>query len=356
MVLKSFSSDHIIRGALIGCGHISGYHLNAWSQIEGVEIVALANRTKSKAVERAREYGISLEHVYTDHRELLQNEHIDFVDIATTPDIHRRQVEESAAFGVNVLCQKPFALSLEDAETMIRSCDTAGVLFAINDNWRWRSWYRDVKRYIKQGMIGYPRYMRIVRHNNLALPLPDGSLPPVFINHSYMISMDKLIVYEWGIHLIDISRYLFGDVKNIYARMDRSSPICAGEDRAIITMEVGSVNCLIDISWASVNGGKHTSQLEQVTLEGDTGTIELLPDQGDILKISNKTGTYQQPAYTGTSEDAYQASYTASHRHFADCLRKGILPETAAHDNIHTLAATFAAYESAAQNKVVILE
>ncbi len=355
MVLKSFSSDHVLRGGLIGSGHISENHLRAWSQIEGVEIVALANRTKSKAEERAVEFGISLEHVYSDHREMLKNEGLDFVDIVTAPDIHRRQVEESAAFGVNVFCQKPFAPTLEDAQTMIKSCDQAGILFAINDNWRWRSWYRDIKRFIQQGMVGYPRYMRIVRHNNLALPLPDGSLPPVFINQSYLLTIEKLIVYEWGIQLIDVLRFLFGEVKNIYARMDRTSPICAGEDRAIMTLEVGSVNCVIDISWASENGEKHASQLEQVTLEGDTGTIELLPDQGDILKISNKTGTYQQPAFSCTPEEANQASYTAAHRHFVECLRKGTLPETVARDNLKTLATTFAAYESARQNKVVVL-
>jgi predicted dehydrogenase len=356
MAHKTYPTDHILRGALIGCGHISVYHLRAWAQIKGVEIVALANRTKSKAEERAREFGIPMEHVYSDYRELLRNEELDFVDIATAPDIHRMQVEDAATHGVNVFCQKPFAPTLEDAQIMMRSCNQAGVLFAINDNWRWRSWYRDLKRYLQQGMIGYPRYMRIVRHNNLALPLPGDSLPQVFINQSYMLMMDKLIVYEWGIHLIDVMRFLFGEVKNIYAHMDRVSPICAGEDRAIIHLEVGSVSGLIDISWASVNSEKNTSQLEHVILEGDTGTIELVPNQQDLLKITNKTGTYQQPAYDCSPDEAYQASYTAAHRHFADCLRNGKKPETVADDNYRTLQATFAAYESAAEKKVVFLE
>lgn len=354
--IKMFSPDHILRGALLGCGHISEYHLRAWSQIKGVKIVALANRTKSKAEERAREFGIPLEHVYSDHRELLSNEQLDFVDIATAPDIHRMQVEDSAAHGVNIFCQKPFAPTMEDAQAMINSCEKAGVLFAINDNWRWRSWYRDLKRYIGQGMVGYPRYIRIIRHNNLTLPLPDGGLPPVFVNQSYMITMEKLIVYEWGIHLIDVLRFLFGEVKNIYARMDRTSPICAGEDRAILTLEVGSVNCLIDISWASFDAGKRASQLEQVTLEGDAGTIELLLDQEDLISICNKNGTWQQPAFNCTPDEAYQASYTAAQRHFAESLRYGLQPETVASDNLRTLKATFAAYESAAQNKVVVLE
>ncbi|MBN1535504.1 MAG: Gfo/Idh/MocA family oxidoreductase [Anaerolineales bacterium] len=353
---KTYPTDHMLRGALIGCGHISIHHLRAWAQVKGVKIVALANRTKNKAEERAREFGIPIEHVYSDYRELLRNEVLDFVDIATAPDIHRMQVEDAAAHGVNVFCQKPFAPSLEDALHMMRSCNEAGVLFAINDNWRWRSWYRDLKRYLQQGIIGSPHYMRIEKHNDLTLPLPDGSLPQVFINQSYMLTMEKLIVFEWGIHLIDVMRFLFGEVKNIYARMDHVSPICSGEDRAIINLEVGSINGLIDISWASVNGEKRASQLEQVTLEGDVGTIELIPDRQDLLKISKKEGTHQKPAFDCTPEEAYQASYNAAQRHFAECLRNGRLPETVAEDNYRTLQATFAAYESAAGNKVVFLE
>lgn len=356
MTHKPFPSDYILRGALFGCGHISVYHLRAWEQIKGVKIVALANRTKHKAEERAREFGIPMEHVYSDHSELLMNEQIDFVDIATAPDIHRTQVQDAAEHKVHVLCQKPFAPTIEDAQAMIDKCDKAGVLFAINDNWRWRSWYRDLKRFVNQGMVGYPRYMRIVRHNNLALPLDDGSLPSIFINQSYMLTMDKLIVYEWGIHLIDVLRFMFGEVKNVYARMDYVSPVCAGEDRAIITLEVGTVQCLIDISWASVIGEKRASQLEQVTLEGNTGTIELLPEMGDIIRISNKTGTYQQPAFVCSPEEAYQASYTAAQSHFTECLREGKTPETEAKDNLKTLKATLAAYESAKKNQVILLE
>ena len=64
----------ILRGALLGCGHVAPFHLRAWAEIEGVEIVALANRTVSKAEALAREFGIPLAHVYGDHRELLDSE------------------------------------------------------------------------------------------------------------------------------------------------------------------------------------------------------------------------------------------------------------------------------------------
>jgi predicted dehydrogenase len=340
---------------MLGCGHIAPFHLRAWAQIEGVEIVALANRTVSKAEARAREFGIPLEHIYSDYRELLEKEDVDFVDIATAPHVHRQQVEAAAAHGRHVLCQKPFAPTLQDAQAMIAACDQAGVLFSINENWRWRSWYRELKRLLDERVIGRPYYMRIARHSNSALPLLDGGRHRVFIDQAYMAELDKLILYEWGIHHIDVMRFLFGKVTSVYARMDRVSPLYKGEDRVLVTLDVGGVTGLIDLSWSTVKEMEWRSNLEHVTLEGDAGTVELLPDHGDILKVTTKSDTWQRPAFDVTPEEAYQASYTAAQRHFAECLREGQLPETVASDNFKTLAATMAAYESAAKNQVAYL-
>ena len=353
---RIYPTGHVLRGALLGCGAISVYHLRAWSQIDGVEIVALANRTIEKAQRRAKEFGISPAHVYSDHRELLELEDLDFVDIATLPDVHRVQVEDAAARGVNVLCQKPFAPSMDDAHAMIRACERAGVLFSINENWRWRSWYRELKHLIEEDAVGRPRYMRFALHTNLTVPGPDGKLPPMLKNQPYKMAMERLILYEWGIHLIDVLRYFFGEANWVFGRMDRTSPVCAGEDQALLMLDIGGVICLIDISWGSIGVEKRASQLEQATLEGDGGSIELLPDEKDILRISNHEGSQTRPAFDGSPDEAYQASYNATQAHFAECLRNGLEAETVARDNIETLRATLAAYESAAANKVIYLQ
>ena len=343
-----------LRGALLGCGHVSPFHMRAWTQIDGFEIVALANRTRSKALDLADAFAIPSAHVYSDYVEMLDRERLDFVDIATAPHLHRVQVEAAAARGVNVLCQKPFAPMLDDATAMIAACERAGVLFSINDNWRWRSWYREIKQLLGQGAIGKARYVRISKHSNRSLPLVEGELPSMFADQPYMLELDRLIVYEWGIHLIDVLRFLFGEIKSVYARMDRTSPICKGEDRALITLDPGGVTSLIDISWASITAEKGSCTLESLTIEGDEGRIELFNDRQYTLRVSDRVSSSQHPAHLSTPEEAYQASYTAAQRHFAECLRQGTQPETVAQDNIRTLAATFAAYDSAANNRVTV--
>lgn len=344
-----------LRGALLGCGHVSIYHLRAWAQIEGVEIVALANRTIDKAEARAREFGISMKHIYSDYRELFDKEAIDFVDIASAPHIHRVQVEAAAAYGRHILCQKPFAPNLEDAQAMIDACNRAGVLFSINENWRWRSWYREVKRLLDQGVIGQPRYARIARHTNLVLPIA-AETPALFINQSYLLETDMLILYEWGTHLIDVLRFFFGDPMSLYARMDKVSPFGQGEDRALVVLNFETMIGLIDISWSTINSEAGSSQLEQVTIEGDNGTIKLMPESGDLLEVTSRDESWQRPAFNITPAQAYQESYTATQRHFIECLREGRTPETVASDNLKTLQATLAAYQSAQENQVIQLE
>jgi predicted dehydrogenase len=196
----------------------------------------------------------------------------------------------------------------------------------------------------------------MARHYSATLPMPDGKLPIVFLNQPYMLHMEKLIVYEWGVHLIDVLRFLFGEVNSVYARLDKVSKICQGEDRALITLDAGGITGLIDISWATVPGDKRLSQLEHVVIEGDKGTLELLPSKGDLMRLSTMDTEWTRPAFHCTPGEAYQASYNSAQRHFIDCLLQGKQPETEASDNYKTMAAAFAVYDSAASNKVVIPE
>jgi predicted dehydrogenase len=347
------------RAALLGCGRVSTFQLRAWSKIEGVQIVALYNRSVEKARQRAVDFGIPLEHVYGDYSELLSNEQLDFVDIATAPQLHRQQVEAAAARRLHVLCQKPAAPSLEDMHAMMAACQQAGVLFSINENWRWRSWYREVKRLLDRGAIGTPRFLRFTSRRNLTWPVSGGP-PPLLVKQPYTAEMEQLIVYEWGTHLIDVARYLLGEIQQVYARMAKTSPDFKGEDRALLVLELSGATGVIDISWATVGDEaaeqRSNTMLEHFVIEGDEGVIELLPEPHCIFRLSTRRESWERPVYTTGLQEAYQESYTAAQRHFYECLRDGLEPETVASDNFKTLQATQAAYRSAALGQAVRLE
>jgi predicted dehydrogenase len=141
-----------------------------------------------------------------------------------------------------------------------------------------------------------------------------------------------------------------------------------------MTFGFGDVTASIDISWSSVTAEELPTMLEEVTIEGDRGTIALVPNRGDGDLIRSvcllpedrvpvdrarpwsPVTTTATPAHDGDVAAAYQASYDAAHGHFAGCLRSGRLPETHAEDNLKTLRAVFAAYQAAAENRVVTIE
>jgi predicted dehydrogenase len=293
---------------------------------------------------------------------LLGSEELDFVDIATAPHIHREQVLAAAEHGLHVLCQKPFATSMEEAREMIGACQTAGVRCVVNENWRWRRWYRDLKRMLERGIVGRPRYARFHFRSDSLLPKQDGTLPALLSVQPYTAGMPHLILFEWGIHLIDVMRFLFGDggIQSVYARMGRLSPYVRGEDWAAVTLQFREgVVGVVDISWSTLISGDRQlvrGDLDPFVVEGDRGTIELDPYREDAIIVTTEHGVEHTPARPGiTPAEAYQASYVGAQGHFVRCLLTGERAENEADDNLKTLEAVFAAYESAEHNQVVHL-
>jgi predicted dehydrogenase len=92
-----------LRFAVIGTGFWANYQIPAWFELEGIELVALYNRTKSKAETLAEKYKVP--RVYDDVQALLDNEALDFVDIITDVDTHETFTTMAARKGVHVICR-----------------------------------------------------------------------------------------------------------------------------------------------------------------------------------------------------------------------------------------------------------
>jgi predicted dehydrogenase len=130
-----------------------------------------------------------------------------------------------------------------------------------------------VKALLERSAIGKPRFMRFTSRRNLTWPVSNGHAP-LFTKQPYTTEMEQLILFEWGIHLVDVSRYLMGEIQHVYARMAKTSPYFKGEDRALLVLDLSGVTCVIDISWATV-GDEAAEQRSQTQLglhhRGDEG-------------------------------------------------------------------------------------
>src|SRR5258706_2003739 len=170
----------------------------------------------------------------------------------------------------------------------------------------------------------------------MTLERVDGSLPPLFARQAYTRDMPGLLVFEWGIHLIDTLRMLLGEPQWVQAHVAHVSPLCAGEDRALVTLGFGEVIATLDLSWASYAPEAPPSLLEEAVFEGDGGSLALIPNRGDgdCLRLVrplppeqvpadrgrawSPVGTQVCPAHAGDIAAAYQASYDAAPRHLTD--------------------------------------
>jgi D-apiose dehydrogenase len=329
-----------LRFAIFGTGFWSRYQLAAWRELRGACCVALYNRTRSKAEALAAEFDVPA--VYEDPQALLRQEQLDFIDVITDVGSHRRLVEMAAAHHLPVICQKPMAPTLADAEAMVKACHLAGVPLLVHENWRWQTPIRRLKQCLDRNLIGRIFRARVSYANHF----------PVFDNQPFLKDLEQFILMDVGTHLLDATRMLFGEVETLLCRTARVHEGIRGEDVATVLMGMRSgatVTC--EMSYAS--------RLEQerfpetyLLIEGENGSIELGPDFW--LRVTTESGTHAQrhpPPFFGWADPRYalaQVAGVACNANLLAHLQGEASAETTGDDNLKTLRLVFAAYESAA--------
>jgi D-apiose dehydrogenase len=329
-----------LRFAIFGTGFWSRYQLAAWRELPGARCVAVYNRTRSKAETLAAEFGVPA--VYEDPEKLLRQEQLDFLDVITDVSTHRQFVEMAAAHRVPVICQKPMAPTLADAEAMIHACRAAGVPLLVHENWRWQTAIRKLKESLDHNPIGRVFRARVCYANSF----------PVFENQPFLKDLEQFILMDVGTHILDATRMLFGEADTLMCRTARVHADIRGEDVAtlLLGMQSGAtVSC--ELSYAS--------RLEQerfpethLLIEGETGSIELAPDFW--LRVTTESGTHARrypPPFFSWADPRYalaQVAGVACHANLLAHLQGRQPAETTGEDNLKTLRLVFAAYESAA--------
>lgn len=149
-----------LRVGLIGAGTIAySAHLPAIRKLrDTLELVAVADIRAGNAERAAREFGAAA--YYEDYHQLLARGDIDFVDICTPEFLHAEQTEAAASAGVHVICEKPMAATVAEADRMIAACEQAGVRLMIAHSRRFTGRYQQIRKAIDRGDIGEVRYVR----------------------------------------------------------------------------------------------------------------------------------------------------------------------------------------------------
>lgn len=158
---KAIDASRKLKVGIIGTGWIAESHIESYLQMPDVEVVAAADWIDGKAQKFMERYGVKGVHFYHDHKELIDNEpDLDAVSVCTFNTQHAAPTIYALEHGVNVLLEKPFTVTLDEAVEVMRAEKKSGKLLSIGFQPRGDENMKMIKKIIESGALGEIYYIQ----------------------------------------------------------------------------------------------------------------------------------------------------------------------------------------------------
>ena len=234
------------RAGIIGIGDI-GFkhpyvtHPEVYKMASNCELVAVCDIEKDRLDRFCKVWEV--EKTYTDYREMLEDADLDIVSICTPHNLHCEMTLKAAEEGVHILCEKPIAISLEEADAMIEACDRAGVKLAVISPRRFLKVFRELKSIVAQKEpLGELKFISIVFFGM------DMRALGGWLSDFHGVGGGNLMYNSP--HLFELVRYLAGDVSWVSGHVEHNFPDSNQEDRASTYLHFSNgVNSAIEGSY-----------------------------------------------------------------------------------------------------------
>ena len=193
-----------IKVGIIGCGGIcKGKHLPSITKIDFIEVVALCDIIKERALAMQDKFGLQDAKIYTDYKEMLKDESIEVVHVCTPNRSHSFISIDALEAGKHVMCEKPMAKTSAEAKAMCEAAKRTGKKLTIGYQSRWQRQYQYLKKVCDDGELGDIYYARAIALRRRAVPTWG-----VFLNE-YEQGGGPLI--DIGTHSLDITLWLMNN-------------------------------------------------------------------------------------------------------------------------------------------------
>lgn len=327
-----------LRIGIIGCGGMNGNHARRIAKMDDIEVVAVADpiperREGMKAQLRAK-------NAYVDHNELYAAEkELDAVLIAVPPAEHKGIEEAAIAKKWNFKVEKPMTLDPEQARRIAKDSAAAGLVTAVGFQDRYLDTTDRIKEALSDLDVG------------IAYGTWAGGIPGVEWWQRFSTCGGQLT--EQNIHLVDLMRYFFGEVKEVYAREfrgivvpERDSPGYDNQDASVatFTMESGAIVTMFSACYLTAGS---VSPLNGITIFGRQMSIEYSLRKQVKFVTNEKESVY--PVRNDQIYDANRAFFEAVRKNDPTAVRSPY------GDALKSLQACFAANESMVSNTPVAL-
>ena len=326
---------------LIGAGRIGRMRAEHLAyRIPEANLVAVSDIVPERAEKLADELGITA--AFGDNRYIMEIEDIEAVVICSSTNLHARIIEEAAAAGKQIFCEKPLDYDLGKIDRVLESVDEAGVKLQVGFNRRFDHNFRRVREAVASGRIGEPHILRITSRD----PQPP-SIDYVRVSGGIFLDMT--------IHDFDMARFLMDDeVEEIYAvggvMVDPEIGKVGDIDTTVITLHfAGGALGTIDNSRKAVYGYD-----QRVEVFGSEGMVTVSNDIPDSAIVSDARGIHANLPLFFFME-RYTESYIAEIKAFIQCIQQDTAPPVTGMDGRIAVVMGYAARSSYVENRPVRL-
>ena len=334
----------------VGAGYFAKFHVEAWKRLPGVELVAICDHDLNKARALAAEFQV--EQVFSAIEQVPDTLSYDILDIITPPATHHSLCAFAATNDKHIICQKPLAPSLQEARELVDTMNAAKVRFMVHENFRFQPWYRKIKSLLNEGVLGEEIFS--LHHR---MRTGDGWPDDAYLaRQPYFRAMPRLLIYETGIHFVDVFRFLLGEVRSVYARLRRLNQHIVGEDEGLVLFDFNN-NCraILDANRYNEPGVENPRYtFGKMLIEGKEGTLRL--EENGAIHLQKLGQPPIEIDYNHQDINFAGDCVYYTQKHFIDGLQSGEAFETNGNDYWNNLIIQEAIYESAESRLEVLIK
>lgn len=270
----------LLKAAVIGVGSMGRHHARVYSELDQVELVAVADANRQVVDWASKRHG---GRPYTDYLQMLDAEQPDLISVAVPTDLHHQVACDAMQRGIHVLIEKPLARHMEEGVHLLQLARQQGVVLTVGHIERFNPAIIELKRRLDNGAIGRAFHLNVRRWS----PYPKRI-------------RDVGVILDLATHDLDIMPYLVGErVERVYAEADfLLSSDHEDSISAFLRFPNGTLGAL-DVNWVT------PCKVRQLSVTGECGmiTVDYLSQDLYIYQNDSVTSDWERlTLFTGVSE------------------------------------------------------
>lgn len=340
------STRHKIKIGVVGLGRLGKKHAeNIAFRIPNAELSAVCSLIEEEVYSIQKSWGIK--YGYVKYSEMLENEYLDAIIIASSSGEHCKQIEEALDAGFHVFSEKPLGISANECMQVERAVNRhPDKVFMLGFMRRYDSSYVYAKEKIEEGTIGIPFLIRCY-----------GLDPEKTVQGAIKFAATSGGIFlDMAIHDIDLARwYLNSEVKSIFALggcyKHKEFALYKDADNATAIVQFNNGAMGLFYVGRTCTHGYHI----ETEIVGTDGSVRIgaIPEKNNVT-IFNENGVSRE--CMGGFLERFEMAYLKETQEFVDCIIEKRKPAVSAFDGTQSTRIAYAAKESFEQNKIVILE